>query len=125
MPPRDLIIGVSRTVLPHGKPAKRYGAELVTDPQASCRFMPCIVVSNSEINRVYVEMVRLRVMAIQTRRVHRSPHVGSRFLWARWPGSYCSIGTTSHGQIDPARKADFDAISELAWEMARQKSATP
>jgi hypothetical protein len=115
--PADLVIGVSRHIVPHGEEITVHRAEL-SESQGACRAnlalgaastYACIQVTPAELDELW-RAFRKRSFTSMTSSAPSSlsPHYGARFVWLRWGGRYaCEVGDSTQARIDAAHDKGF------------------
>ena len=122
--PADLRIRVSRTQIPRGKAPITKRVELIVGG-LRCLRAPCVVISPETRASLWRAMVDGRVQQMRGAPVRRSPHFGSRFLWAAWGAHRCEVGDGSRMALDDGQVDVFDAIVRQVWDAARAGAPSP
>jgi hypothetical protein len=128
--PPDLVIGVSRHILPIGAEVTVHRAEL-TESQSACRAnlapgtaraYTCLQVTPAELDDLWRDFRKRSFTTMTSSSLPGlSPHYGGRFLWLRWGGRYaCEVGDSSQAKIDDAYAKDFSELLDAVETTGRK-----
>ena len=117
--PADLVVGVSRHIVPHGSDAVVHRAELAESalacqanlaPGAATTYA-CLLATPLELDELWRQFRERAFAGMTSQPAAGSPHYGGRFLWLRWGGRYaCEVGDSSGAKIDDVYDDDFTAL---------------
>ncbi len=115
--PPDVVFGVHRVVLPHGKGATRYGGEL-HGGRGVCESAPCDVAPAAELDKIWAAFRKHRFAAMRVEPARRSPHYGLRTVWVQWSEARCEKSDSSRQRVATQDKRAFYELFDLVTQTA-------
>ena len=115
--PPDVVFGVHRIVLPHGKGTTRYGGEL-HGGLGVCKGKPCDVAPGAELDKIWAAFHKHRFAGMRIEPARRSPHYGRRTVWVQWSEAHCEKSDSSRQRVTSRDERAFYALFDMITQTA-------